>query len=346
MQKVKIGERFIGDEEPVFIVAEIGLNHDGKLHQAKELIKKAAEAGVDAVKFQTFHADKLLSRSTRGVSHLKMEEETPYKMFKKLEFGREEHIQLMEVAREEGILFLSTPFDEDGAELLFTLGVKAFKIASGDITNLPLLEFVAKKKLPIILSTGMSTLGEVEEAIDVIYGSGCREIVLLHCTSNYPPAEEDVNLRAILLLKEVFGVPVGYSDHTVGIFASFGAVSLGASLIEKHFTLSRTLPGPDHSISLEPKEMKQLVIGIRSIEKMLGEKVKRPAKAEFPIRNFARRSIVASVKIPKGTVIQKEMLSIKRPGSGIPPKYINLVVGRVAKSEIEKDELLRWDKLG
>lgn len=346
--KVKIANRLIGEGEPCFIVAETGVNHNGDINLAKKLIDVAREAKADAVKFQTFKAEKVVTRNAEKADYQKQAtgvEESQFEMIKKLELSKEEHSELKNYADAQGIIFLSTPYDKQSADLLVRMGVPAFKISSADITNHPLLSAIAAKNLPIILSTGMSTLGEVEEAVGVITNTGNEQLILLHCNFNYPARMEDINLRAMITLRQSFGFSVGYSDHTMGIEVSLAAVALGAVVIEKHFTLDRNLPGPDHRASLEPAELKEMVTKIRNVERALGSSVKRPCGAEIPNRAICRRSIIAAMDMPRGVTISDDMLAAKRPGTGISPKHVKALVGRKVVATIKKDELITWDKV-
>jgi N,N'-diacetyllegionaminate synthase len=341
--KIKICDKLIGEGEPCFIIAEAGVNHNGDVNLAKKLTDVAKDAGADAVKFQTFKAENVVIKNAEKAEYQKETagiEESQYDMIKKLELTEEDFGELADYAKEKKILFLSSPFDKESVDLLDGLDVPVFKVGSGEITSFPLLRYIARKRKPIILSTGMSTLGEVEEALNVIRSEGVKDIILLHCVSNYPAKIEDVNLKAMETLKQAFKIPVGFSDHTLGITVPIAAVALGACIIEKHFTLDRDLPGPDHKASLEPNELKEMVQAIRDVEKALGDGVKRPTKDEEEIKRAARRSIVAKVDIPKGTIIAEDMLDVKRPGTGIEPKYIDMIVGKKAKENIRKDELV------
>ena len=345
MIRVKIGDRNIGDGEHCLIIAEAGVNHNGSIKLAKKLIDAVKDARADAVKFQTFKAENIVIKNAEKAEYQKettQRGESQYEMLKKLELTEEDFNELAGYAKKTGILFLSSPFDKESADLLDELEVPAFKIGSGEITNSPLLKHIAKKGKPIILSTGMATLGEVEEALNVIRDEGVEDVILLHCVSNYPARIEDVNLRAMETLKQAFKLPVGFSDHTLGITASIAAVALGACVIEKHFTLDRNLIGPDHKASLEPDELKEMVKTIRDVEKALGNGVKIPTKEEEEIKRIARRSIVAKVDIPKGTTITEDMMDAKRPGRGIEPKSIDMIVGEKAKEDIRKDEIVTW----
>jgi len=343
MEKIRIGDRLIGEEEPCFIIAEAGVNHNGNINLAKKLIEVSKDAGVDAVKFQTFKAESVVVKNAKKAEYQKETtdaRESQYDMIKKLELTEEDFKELADYAKEKDILFLSSPFDKESVDLLDGVNVPVFKIASGEITNFPLLKHIAEKGKPIILSTGMATLGEIEDALRVIREVGVDDVVLLHCVTSYPAKMEDVNLMVLGTLKYAFKLPVGFSDHTHGITVPIAAVSLGAVVIEKHFTLDKNLPGPDHKASLEPDELKEMVMAIRYVEKALGDGIKLPTKEEEEIKKVARRSVVAKVDIPEGAIITEDMLDVKRPGTGIAPKYFDLVVGRKAKENIKKDEII------
>jgi N-acetylneuraminate synthase/N,N'-diacetyllegionaminate synthase len=339
MNKIRIGNRNIGNNQLIFIIAEAGVNHNGSVELAKELINCALDAGADAVKFQTYNVDKLV---VKGISD---NAESQYDMLKRLELKKDDFRVLSKYSNEKGIIFLSTPFDEESVDFLAELGVPAYKIGSGDITNLQLLEYIANKGRPMIISTGMSTLNEIQEAVDVVQNSGNKEIILLHCVSNYPVEIQNCNLNAIKTLKENFNLPVGYSDHSEGITASILAVGLGACVIEKHFTTDKNLAGPDHKASLNPRELKDMVAQIRIAEKMLGTKIKIPIESEMDILKIARKSIVAKVNIKKGTKFSHDMLTIKRPGTGLAPKFLSSIIGKTAKTDIVKDEIITADKI-
>jgi len=348
MKKVKIGARWIGEREPCFIVAEAGVNHNGKIRLAKQLIDAAKDAGADAVKFQSFKAENVVTRKAPKAKYQKETtdtKESQYEMIKKLELSAGNLEELALHAQNKGIIFLSTPFDKGSVDLLDGLGVPAFKIASGEITNFPLIRYIAKRGKPVILSTGMSTLGEINEALQVIQSEGIKSTVLLHCVNTYPTKVEDVNLKAMETLRCKFKLPVGLSDHTLGINIPIAAAALGACMIEKHFTLNRSLLGPDHQASLEPEELKQMIKAVRAVEKAIGDGNKIPTEEERQIQKVARRSIVAGVDIPQGAIITEEMLAVKRPGTGIEPKYMNKVIGAVARCRIEQDEPLTMNKL-
>ncbi|KUO75973.1 MAG: N-acetylneuraminate synthase [Clostridia bacterium BRH_c25] len=324
-----------------FVIAEVGVNHNGSIETAKKLVDIALKAGCDAIKFQTFKAEKIVTRQAKKAEYQirnTSDLESQYEMLKVLELSQECHLELIKYCKCNEITFLSTPFDEESSDFLESIGLKMFKIPSGEITNKPLIQHIAKKQKPIILSTGMSTLGEVEEALEWIYEEGNTQITLLHCTSNYPTIPEDVNLRAMITLKQAFNIKVGYSDHTLGIEIPLAAVALGATIIEKHITLSKEMEGPDHKASLEPYELIEMVSKIRNLEKALGDGLKRPTIKEYETRTLARKSIVAVRDISTSEVINIDMLTCKRPGSGLAPKYIDMIVGKIAKRSISADE--------
>lgn len=329
----------------VFIIAEAGINHNGNLEIAKKLVNVAVDAGCNAVKFQTFKAENIASKHAKQAEYQIKNtaiEESQYEMLKRLELSEEYHYELIKHCHACGIMFMSTPFDEESGDILEKMGVEVFKIPSGEITNLPFLRHIARKGKPIILSTGMSYIGEIEEALNEIREEGNNQILLLHCVSNYPAKFEDVNLNAMITMKNTFKIETGYSDHTLGIAASIAAVALGAKVIEKHFTLDRDLKGPDHKASLIPEELNELVKSIRNIEKALGDGIKKPAVSEQNTIEVARKSIVAKVDIKKGMKISSEMLCIKRPGTGIQPKFSELIIGAQLKEDLEKDQILEW----
>lgn len=343
---IRIGSRRVGEKQPVFIVAEAGVNHNGSVRLAKKLIDAAKNSGADAVKFQMFSAEKLVTKTAAKATYQKkVSGRTQYEMLKKLELSKNDFRALKKYAEKLGIIFLTSPFDEEAVDFLDELSVPAFKIASGELTNLPFLEYVARKNKPIILSTGMSTLREVKEAVDTIKRTANKKIILLHCVSNYPARLDDGNLRAIQTMKKSFNLPVGYSDHTLGITASIAAAALGACLVEKHVTLDKNLPGPDHKSSVDPDELRELVQRVREVEKVLGSAEKKPAKNEIEIKLIARKSIVAKRDIKRGTVITRAMLTCKRPGDGLAPKFLDKMVGKIARAAIKKDEKITWKKI-
>lgn len=349
MKEIKIGNKLIGEERPCFIIAEIGVNHNGKIDLAKKLIDKAKEVGADAVKFQTFKAEDLVIKKAK----------TEYEMLKKLEIKEKDFGELKKYCDKKNIIFLSTPHTNEAIDFLEPL-VPAYKVGSGDLTNLPFLKKVAQKKKPIILSTGMATLKETEEAVETILPIN-KELILLHCTTNYPCPPEEVNLTAMETMEKRFNLAVGYSDHTEGIQVALDAVILGARIIERHFTLDKNLIGPDHKASLEPKELKEMITEIRNIEKArggektkyffirkseaLGDGIKKPVQSELKIGKIVRKSIIAADDIKKGTEIKESMLVIKRPGTGIQPKYLNKIIGKKAKKNIKKDSLIKFKDL-
>jgi len=330
-----------------FIIAEAGVNHNGDIDIAKQLVDKAYESGADAIKFQTFKAENLVTKNAPKAEYQKSTtgDGNQFEMLKKLELSKKDHIVLKKYCEEKGIIFISTPFDFESVDLLEKIDVPLYKVGSGDLTNLPLLKYIASKNKPIILSTGMANLGEVEEAINTIYETGNNKLILLHCTSNYPTAYEDVNLRAMLTMQEAFKLPVGYSDHTIGIEVPIAAVTLGAKVIEKHFTLDRKMEGPDHRASLEPNQLKLMVKSIRNIEKAMGDGIKRCSKSEENTKSVARKSIVAGRDINKGEVITIKDISFKRPEFGLKPKYINLIIDKKARRNIKENEFITFDDI-
>ncbi len=330
----------------VFIIAEAGVNHNGDIELARKLIDAAQKACCNAVKFQTFKAERLVTK-TAGRAEYQIEntgsDESQFKMLEKLELGFDSHMELARYCREKSIMFISTPFDEESSDMLDDLGVSLFKISSGEITNKYFLKHIAKKQKPIILSTGMSTLGEVEEALQWIYEEGNRNVVLLHCTSCYPAGYGEVNLKAMQTLKDAFKTRVGYSDHTLGFEIPFAAVALGAEVIEKHITLDRNMCGPDHAVSLEPGELVRMVNGIRNIEKALGDGIKKPVNGEIKMREAARRYIVTNRKIYRGQTISRDMLSLKRAETGFEPKNMDSIIGSIAAKDLAEDHVLQRD---
>jgi N-acetylneuraminate synthase len=331
-----------------FIIAEAGVNHNGSMELAFKLIDAAKASGADAVKFQTFRADSLASRSAHKAVYQKRTTdvaESQVEMLRRLELDSAMHVRLINHCREVGIQFLSSPFDAESADLLDEMKVPLFKIPSGEITNLPFLQHIAGKHRPVIMSTGMSNLGEVEEAVHTLQAGGVIDLTLLHCVTEYPAPYAEVNLRAMQTLKQAFGLPVGYSDHTPGIEIAIAAVALGAEVIEKHFTLDRALPGPDHRASLETGELKDMVTAIRNVETALGSGIKVPAPCELPNISVARKSVVASRPMPAGHRLEAGDLNIKRPGQGLSPKLVSVLIGRTLRIAIDEDELMSWDHL-
>lgn len=348
VEVVNLEGRPVGFGYPCLIVAEAGVNHNGRLELARELIDAAAAAGADAVKFQTFRAESLaIPKAPKADYQLWTtgDSESQVEMLRRLQLPLDVYPDLLARCREKGVLFMSSPFDEESADFLDSLKMSLFKIPSGELTNLAFLAHVARKGKPLIISTGMSTLEEVAAAVNTVVHEGSGQIILLHCVSRYPADPEDANLRAMATLAKAFGVPVGYSDHTLGITVPLAAVALGACVIEKHFTLDRTLPGPDHQASAEPDELASLVRGIRSVEKALGHGRKEPAPREAAVAAVARKSLVAAKDIPAGTKITEELLVLRRPGTGLPPTMRASVVGRTAREDIKAGTLLEWEML-
>ena len=327
----------------VLIIAEAGVNHNGDINLAKKLIEQAAKAGADVVKFQTFKANSCVSVSAKKAKYqleTTAKEESQLEMIQKLELSYESHFELMKHCKKHGITFLSTPFDLESVEFLRGLDLPYFKIPSGEITNLPYLKAVAKCKKRVLLSTGMANLGEIEAALTILRKNDTRNIILLHCNTEYPTPFEDVNLNALKTLKEAFKLEVGYSDHTEGIVASLGAVALGAVVIEKHFTLDKTMEGPDHKASLEFEELRALCKGIRELEKALGSGIKKASKSEAKNKIIARKSLVAKRIIQKGEKFSEQNLTTKRPGSGISAMRYEEYLGKRALKTYKKDELI------
>jgi N,N'-diacetyllegionaminate synthase len=329
----------------VFVIAEAGVNHNGSIKLAKKLIDVAVESGADAVKFQTFKAENLVSKTAEKADYQKKTTsalESQFDMLKKLELDIDTHKKLMVYCLKKNIIFLSTPFDHDSIDLLNDLGLKIFKIPSGEITNLPYLSHIGSLNKKVILSTGMSNLQEVEDALGILINAGTlkENITVLHANTMYPTPMKDVNLNAMLTMRRELDVVVGYSDHTLGIEVDIAAVAIGASVIEKHFTLDKAMDGPDHKASLEPEELKAMVGAIRNIEKALGSSEKKASPSESANINIVRKSIVANQDIKKGDLLTDKNISIKRPGNGISPMKWDSVVGTVALKDYETDDLM------
>jgi N,N'-diacetyllegionaminate synthase len=345
MKTVTIAHKTVGEGSPVFIIAEAGCNHNGDINLAKKLVDVAVEAGADAVKFQTFITDELVTQQAEKASYQKENtgnaNESQYAMLKRLELSFDSFKTLKGYCEHKDIIFLSTPYDYRSADFLDELEIPAFKIASGEITNVPFLSYIARKKKPLILSTGMSTEEEVQDALKVIQETPqTPPVILLHCTSAYPSRPEDANLRAMHTLHHRFQLPVGLSDHTRGSEIPLAAVALGASILEKHFTLDKNSPGPDHFLSLDPEELRRLVQSIRSVEKALGDGIKAPVESEKHIKKIARKSIVAATNIKKGEPFSEHNLTVKRPGNGMSPARWNDVLGKRAERNFKADELI------
>ncbi len=315
---------------------------------AHQLIDVAVEAGANAVKFQTFTADRLvIAHAPKAEYQMRTTDhsESQYEMLRKLELSKETHRDLIAYCKNKNILFMSTPFDEDSADLLADLGVAVFKVASGELTNLSFIAHVARKAKPMIVSTGMANLTEVEAAVNTIRATGLQDFILLHCVSSYPAKPADVNLRAMQMMSDTFNLPVGYSDHTMGIEVAIAAAALGACVIEKHFTIDRNLLGPDHQVSLEPVELKKLVESIRIVEMALGREIKEPTPSEADTARAARKSLVAAQNIPAGTKLTEELIAIKRPGTGLPPPMKSHFLGRILKVPVQAGTLLVLEML-
>ncbi len=344
--RIRIAQHPIGDGAPCFVIAEAGINHNGDVALAHRLIDVAVRAGADAVKFQTFRAAQVISPAAPKAAYQKRNtggDESQLEMARRWEFGESEFRALQRHCAESGILFLSTPFDHDSVDLLARLDVAAFKVASGEVTNLPLLRHIATTGRPVILSTGMSWLGEVDAAVRALREAGCGALALLHCVSNYPAAPADANLRAMATMARAFAVPVGYSDHTLGLEVALAAVALGAAIVEKHFTLDRSLPGPDHKASLTPDELAALVSGIRAVEAALGDGVKAPREAEADTRRVARRSLFLVRDVAAGAALDEHDLIALRPSGGIDPAETDRLVGAVARRKLAAGEMLGWN---
>ena len=331
----------------VIIIAEAGVNHNGDINNAKKLIDKAVEANVDYIKFQTFKTELCISKNAvkadYQIENTQNSSESQLEMVKKLELSFEQFVELEKYCQQKGVQFLSTGFDFESLEFLAGLGITIAKVPSGEITNLPYLRKVATLFPEVILSTGMATITEIKDAVKVLTDNGISKdkITILHCNTEYPTPMEDVNLKAMLHIQRELGVPVGYSDHTLGIEVPIAAVALGATVIEKHFTLDKTLPGPDHKASLEPEELKAMVMAIRNIEKAIGGSgLKEVSKSEAKNKPIARKSIVATKTIKKGDLFSVENLTVKRPGTGISPMQWDNVIGKTAKKDFEEDDLI------
>lgn len=339
-----------------FIIAEVGVNHNGSIDLALRLVDVAVQAGADAVKFQTFTAEKLARPGAEKAQYQKdaTGDGDQYGMLKQLELSPDSHLRLFRRCAELGIEFMSTPFDEAAADFLLSMGMRRIKVPSGEITNHPFLTHLAGKNVPMILSTGMATLEEIHKAVEVIRDVREQQgftanleskLTILHCTSNYPAAAVDVNLRAMTTIAQATGLPVGYSDHTLGVAVSTAAVALGACVIEKHFTMDKALAGPDHRASLDPLELSQLVAQIRTIEQAMGSSVKEPAASELPVRALVRRSVTTRRDVAAGERLTADDLCLLRPGIGIPPAEMERVIGRVALRELAAGMTLQWSDL-
>lgn len=331
--------------ESVYIIAEAGVNHNGDLNLAKKLISVAAKSGANAVKFQTFKTESLVSKIASKADYQKNNTnatETQYEMIKKLELSENDHYQLIDHSKRNNIQFLSSPFDLESIDFLNKIGLEIFKIPSGEINNLPYLRKIGKLKKKVVLSTGMSTLPEIEFALNVLTNSGTKKdsITVLHCNTEYPTPFNDVNLNAMITIRDTFKVKIGYSDHTPGIEIPIAAVALGAKVIEKHFTISKQLDGPDHKASIEPDELTAMIQSIRNVEKALGNGIKQPSESEKKNINIARKSIVAAKPIKEGETFTENNITVKRPGNGINPSQWDEIIGKKAKKNFDPEDFI------
>lgn len=332
----------------VFIIAEAGVNHNGDIRLAKELVDMAIDCGADAIKFQTFKAEESTGEFAEKAKYQKENteiEESQLDMIRKLELPFDCFKTLKDYCKEKKITFISTPDGIKSLQFLIDISVDIIKVGSTEVSNIEFLEQIGRTNKEIILSTGMSTLGEVERAINVLKSTGNKNIKIMQCTTDYPTAYEDANVRAMVTMREAFKVPVGLSDHTLGNEAAIAATALGAEFIEKHITLDKNMEGPDHKASMDPKEFKDYVLSIRNTEKVLGDGIKRPTKREIEIMKDVRRSIVADREIKEGTILTKDMLSYKRPGYGIKPELVEIIIGKKVKRSIKKHEVLKWEDI-
>lgn len=342
---MRIAGHKLGPGQACMIIAEAGVNHNGDTTTALRMVDAARNCGVNAIKFQTFRSSALLSANAPKSAYQKCTtsaKESQLAMLRRLELSEAAHRSVIKRAKQHRIMFLSSPFDRESADMLRRLGAPAFKVASGQITNLPFLTHLAGMGLPVMLSTGMSTLSEVERAVRIFQKTGNRRLILLHCVTSYPAPAAHVNLRAIHTLRKAFGLPVGYSDHSMGIEVALAAVALGACVLEKHFTLSRRMKGPDHASSAEPHELAELVRAVRNVEAAMGNGIKRPMPSELENLVTGRGSLVAREFIPAGARITDAMICVKRPATGIEPCMIKGVLGRRASRDVPADTVLRW----
>jgi N-acetylneuraminate synthase/N,N'-diacetyllegionaminate synthase len=346
---ININNYKIGTNQPVFIIAEVGVNHNGDLELAKKLIKEAARCGADCVKFQTFKAEKLVLQDAPKANYqlqTTSNDESQLEMLKKLEMNIDKYSEIIRCCENEGVLFISTPYNIEDVDFLEDLGVPAYKLASMHAAEPWFARYVAKKNKPIFLSTGMSTLSEIDTTVRSIKETGNDKLILLQCTTNYPSKIEDTNLLAMNTMSETFNLIVGYSDHTEDDTACIASVALGAKVIEKHFTLDKSLPGPDHTTSATPIEFMNLVKNIRNTEKSLGSSVKQPCDIEKINMKGMRRSIVVKNDIDKGVKIKDNMIALKRPSSGISPMYLDEIIGKKTTNKVFKDQILKWSDIG
>jgi sialic acid synthase SpsE len=340
-----IGQRRIGGSAPTYVIAEIGSNHNKDLALAKQLIEVAADAGADAAKFQTYSGSRIYSRKAESKYLSRWTTMTPAELLEDISLPRAWHAELADHARSRGIDFFSSPFDRDAVKLLAEVGSPVLKIASGEIVDLPLIRAAAATGLPLIVSTGMATLAEIEDAVTAAEQAGAPAVGLMQCASVYPAPAGRINLRAMDTLRTAFGVPAGLSDHSTGIAIPVAAAARSAAFIEKHITLDRSMPGPDHSFAIEPEELAAMVRGIRDAEAALGDGRKDGPSPEELDENYtlSRRSLIAARDLPAGTVLEPDMVTIKRPGFGIAPKHLEIVIGRTLRADVEADDVLTWD---
>lgn len=348
-ERINIGAQEVGTGKPCYVIAEAGSNHNRDMEVARQMIDAAVDSGADAVKFQSFTADRIAAATSHPVAQLgdrfSKHGATLHELYKRAELPQGWIAELFDYAKERGITPMSTPFDEGAVDELVRLGMSAIKIASFELVHLPLIRHCAQTGLPMILSTGMASLGEIEEALEAVYVAGGNNVALLHCNIEYPPRMVDVELRAMDTMRRAFGVPVGFSDHTRGIHVPVAAVTLGACIIEKHYTLGRDMKGPDHSFALEPEELKAMCTAIHEVEEALGRGRKGTVEAERVHKERGRRSLFSTQDIPAGQTITKEMVAVLRPGVGLHPRYLEVVVGRTASQFIPANEPLSWEQL-
>ncbi|HAH20832.1 MAG: hypothetical protein A2Y00_03060 [Omnitrophica WOR_2 bacterium GWF2_43_52] len=340
MKRIKIDNHWIGERCPVFIIAEAGINHNGDYRKALELVDAAAECGADAVKFQTHLPEHEMLREGFSAGYIG---QSFFDLLKKCQLSEIDHLRLMQRAKKKKIMFLSTPFSREAVDFLDRIGIAAFKTGSGELTNIPLLEHIAKKNKPMIISTGMSSMTEIGNTVKAITKLN-KEIILMQCTSTYPAEYKNINLAVIKILKKRFGFPVGLSDHSYGMYTALGAVALGAAMIEKHFTLNRSWPGPDQKASITPRELQELVRGTKALQQALGNK-KNILREEIPVRKMANESVVSLRDINAGERLTLSNVWVKRPGTGIPAASLKNVIGRSARKQIRINSLIKWSDL-
>jgi N,N'-diacetyllegionaminate synthase len=349
LKALKISDFEVGPQNPPFLIAEIGINHNGDMELAKKMILAAKKSGASAVKFQSWQTSKLTakksSQTTKNKDDLGCNDEI-YELFKKVEFKKNQHFEINDFCKKNEIIFMSTVFDEEGLSLLEEINVPAHKIASMDLNYTDLIRKVAKTQKPIIISTGMGTLGEIEKAQEICLSEGNEKIIFLHCVSNYPPKIEDCNLLAMETIRDTFNVLVGYSDHTIGTDIPLAAISLGACLIEKHFTLDKTMPGPDQAVSADPEDLSQISQKSKAIVAALGSPIKKPVLAELEMISLSRRSAIVNRAINKGEIFTENMIDLKRPGNGFSPQEIKMIIGRKSTSDLTEDTLILPEHLG